>query len=202
LGYNLLGDGSCPDDSGGDDTDIYPDNGDVNARLAPLRDNGGPTKTHELLSGSPAIDAASNDAGCPPTDQRGLARPTGAACDIGAYEVGDFAQVGGEVIERDYRCRGLDPTILGTSGPDVLVGTPGRDVIQGLEGPDTIRGKAGRDVICGGRGDDLMKGGKGNDILKGLRGDDAYRAGSGNDLCIPGPGEDTYRGCERPPQTT
>jgi hypothetical protein len=46
----------------------------------------GPTKTHALLPGSPAIDAA---VACPPptTDQRGVSRPQGAACDIGAYEV-------------------------------------------------------------------------------------------------------------------
>ena len=36
-----------------------------------------------LLSGSPAINAA---AGCPATDQRGVPRPQGANCDIGAYE--------------------------------------------------------------------------------------------------------------------
>ena len=58
----------------------------VDPVLGPLADNGGPTKTHALLAGSPAIDAGSTD--CPPpfTDQRGVARPQGAACDIGAYE--------------------------------------------------------------------------------------------------------------------
>lgn len=38
-----------------------------------------------LLAGSPALNAA-NPAFCPPTDQRGLARPFGAGCDIGAFE--------------------------------------------------------------------------------------------------------------------
>jgi hypothetical protein len=38
-----------------------------------------------LLSGSPAIDAG-DDAACLPTDQRGVVRPQGAHCDIGAYE--------------------------------------------------------------------------------------------------------------------
>ena len=38
-----------------------------------------------LLSGSPALDAA-DAAFCPPTDQRGIARPFGAGCDIGAFE--------------------------------------------------------------------------------------------------------------------
>ena len=55
------------------------------ALLGPLADNGGPTPTHALLDGSPAIDAA--DGGlCPSTDQRGVARPQGPACDVGAFE--------------------------------------------------------------------------------------------------------------------
>jgi CSLREA domain-containing protein len=53
--------------------------------LGPLANNGGPTRTHALLPGSPAIDAAST-LDCPPTDQRGVLRPQGAACDIGSYE--------------------------------------------------------------------------------------------------------------------
>lgn len=46
----------------------------------------GLTETHALLVGSPALNAALNDA-CPDFDQRGLARPQGADCDIGAYEL-------------------------------------------------------------------------------------------------------------------
>ena len=57
----------------------------TDAKLGPLASNGGPTQTHALLLGSPAIDAG-NDALCPPTDQRGVTRPQGAHCDIGAYE--------------------------------------------------------------------------------------------------------------------
>ena len=55
-------------------------------QLGPLQDNGGPTPTHALLPGSPAIDAGSPDCPPPATDQRGVARPQGTACDIGAYE--------------------------------------------------------------------------------------------------------------------
>jgi predicted outer membrane repeat protein len=72
----------------------YPDttcsgiNGDP--KLGPLQDNGGPTWTMALLPGSAAINAG-DDAICaaPPInnlDQRGVARPQGAHCDIGAYE--------------------------------------------------------------------------------------------------------------------
>jgi hypothetical protein len=57
----------------------------ADAGLGPLADNGGPTLTHALLAGSPAIDAA-DGAVCPATDQRGVARPQGAGCDVGAYE--------------------------------------------------------------------------------------------------------------------
>jgi len=64
------------------------------AGLANLANNGGPTATHALLTGSPAIDAG-NPSGCKDnnnanltTDQRGYARLAGVACDIGAYEYG------------------------------------------------------------------------------------------------------------------
>ena len=56
-----------------------------NPGLAPLAGNGGLTRTHALLDGSPAIDAG-NDAFNSSTDQRGLARSLGNAPDIGAYE--------------------------------------------------------------------------------------------------------------------
>ena len=49
--------------------------------LGPLTNNGGPTATMAIATGSPAIGVGS---GCPTTDQRGNARP--AACTLGAYE--------------------------------------------------------------------------------------------------------------------
>ena len=50
-----------------------------------LQDNGGPTKTHALLEGSPAIGAGDQEA-APDKDQRGVSRPQGNGSDIGAYE--------------------------------------------------------------------------------------------------------------------
>ena len=50
-----------------------------------LNDNGGPTRTFMLLPDSPAIDYG---LGCPATDQRGVPRPIGLACDVGAVEYG------------------------------------------------------------------------------------------------------------------
>ena len=58
--------------------------------LGPLADNGGPTLTHALLPGSAAIDflAPDGNGDCSlATDQRGVARPQGTGCDVGAYEV-------------------------------------------------------------------------------------------------------------------
>jgi len=57
----------------------------VSPQLAALAQNGGPTQTMALLAASPAIDAG-NDASCAPTDQRGISRPQGAHCDMGAFE--------------------------------------------------------------------------------------------------------------------
>ncbi len=54
-----------------------------------LKDNGGPTQTIALMSDSAAIDAVVDD-NCPATDQRGVSRPQGAGCDIGAFEVKVF----------------------------------------------------------------------------------------------------------------
>jgi hypothetical protein len=61
---------------------------EADPKLAGLADNGGSTQTMRLQPGSAAIDQVPiSGAGCPPTDQRGVIRPGGAACDIGAYEV-------------------------------------------------------------------------------------------------------------------
>ncbi len=55
----------------------------VDPLLGALADNGGPTETHALLPGSPAINAGDTPL---TTDQRGVTRPQGAADDIGAFE--------------------------------------------------------------------------------------------------------------------
>jgi beta-glucanase (GH16 family) len=77
-GHNVVQDDSCNPAA----SDLV--TGD--ALIGPLADNGGPTLTRALLAGSPAIDAA-DDAACPATDQRGVARPQGPHCDIGAVEI-------------------------------------------------------------------------------------------------------------------
>jgi len=61
----------------------------TNPLLGPLQVNApGSTATHALPGGSPAVDRGGTSAnGCPTTDQRGVSRPLGSACDIGAYEL-------------------------------------------------------------------------------------------------------------------
>jgi hypothetical protein len=63
----------------------------VDPQLQRLASNGGPTLTHALSPNSPAIDAGDN-AQCPDTDQRGVPRPVGSGCDIGAFEYGGSAE--------------------------------------------------------------------------------------------------------------
>src|SRR6266545_4307847 len=84
-------------------------------------------------------------------------------------------------------CAGLNATITGTSGDDVIVGTAGDDVIVGLGGNDFIDGGDGNDVICAGGGADrdlsgLGFPGMGDDILWGGDGNDVLYGGNGNDV--------------------
>jgi hypothetical protein len=80
-GTNFNTDGTCPGF-----TQVTP----AQLNLGPLQDNGGPTQTHALLPGSVAIDAAPDCTDLAgntiSTDQRGVGRPQGKACDVGAYE--------------------------------------------------------------------------------------------------------------------
>ncbi|MGE5139675.1 MAG: choice-of-anchor Q domain-containing protein [Rudaea sp.] len=84
-GYNLGGDDSC----------FYSSTSKLNVRVkfdpAGLRQNGGPVKTLALLKDSAGIDAIPQGVnGCGSavaTDARGVARPQGAGCDIGAFEL-------------------------------------------------------------------------------------------------------------------
>ncbi len=88
--YNLVGvqGAGCVLPSAGSGDQIGSPASPIDPLLGPLSDNGGPTLTHALLSGSPAINAEPQFA-CLPEDQRGEPRPEpgGTACDIGAFEV-------------------------------------------------------------------------------------------------------------------
>jgi hypothetical protein len=77
-GTNLDSGNTCSFDDTGDQIHTNP-------LLGPLRNNGGPTKTHALARKSPARDAG-NNTGAPSTDQRGFPRPQNGTVDIGAFE--------------------------------------------------------------------------------------------------------------------
>lgn len=82
LGHNLDSGRTCNLDAAGDLRDTDPKFG----RLAP---HGGPTDTHNLLIGSPAVDKGKDlSTSGITTDQRGVSRPQGSAFDIGAFETG------------------------------------------------------------------------------------------------------------------
>ena len=84
LGYNLSSDG------GGGFLGATGDRINTNALLGPLANNGGPTLTHALLAGSPAINAGNPSFTAPPDfDQRGsgFTRKVGSRIDIGAFEL-------------------------------------------------------------------------------------------------------------------
>ena len=79
----------------------FPDGGCPGAvgdpRLGVLADNAGPTLTQALGAGSAARAAIPAGGGCAGTDQRGIARPAGRACDIGAYQTSAPVVSGGSV---------------------------------------------------------------------------------------------------------
>ncbi len=81
--------------------------------------------------------------------------------------------------------------ITGTSGNDVLNGTPEADLIVGLGGNDTLDGGAGNDSVLG-DGDDPYVGG--NDTLFGGIGDDRLEGWGGDDTLYGGDGDDDMNG--------
>jgi len=98
-GYNLIGDATGCNFNPVLGDQVGTSAAPIDPILGPLQGNGGPTQTHALLTGSPAIDRG-NPSGCidekgnPLTqDQRGAPRPVDGngdgvvVCDIGAYEL-------------------------------------------------------------------------------------------------------------------
>ena len=105
LGNNLDTSSTCNLGAGGDLPVTDP-------LLGLLAANGGPTQTHALLPGNPAINAG-DDVGAPPTDQRGL--PRVGVTDIGAFEFqGADADGDGfdDIAAGGADCDDTDPTIF------------------------------------------------------------------------------------------
>lgn len=99
----------------------------LDPRLGPLANNGGPTQTHALLAGSPALDQATTGT---PTDQRGV--DASGTRDIGAFEVANSP------ITTVY----VSPTFTGAPGSaiaDADLGTAGNQAaVQGVDAFSTI----------------------------------------------------------------
>jgi Ca2+-binding RTX toxin-like protein len=88
----------------------------------------------------------------------------------------------------DHCRRGVVVTIIGTGGPDVLVGGECPAYLYGLGGADRL--------IAGSRGDVLF-GGRGNDRLRAVNGyADVLSGGRGRDVCR-GDQLDLFKSCER-----
>jgi hypothetical protein len=79
-GYNIESPGNtCGFDQQGDQSSVSA----VLLDLQPLADNGGPTQTHAITTDSAALNAGTCEVD---EDQRGVTRPQGPACDVGAFE--------------------------------------------------------------------------------------------------------------------
>ncbi len=100
---------ACGTDGGG--------NLDADPLLGALGDYGGFTQTLPLLPGSAAIDTG-DDTICPESDQRGVARPQGAGCDMGAYESRGFTLTknSGDDQAAFVNTPFAEPLVVGVSG--------------------------------------------------------------------------------------
>jgi CSLREA domain-containing protein len=93
-GYNIVGSNqNCSFSSASGDR-VGTAGSPIDPQLTPLANHGGPTLTHALASSlSPAFDKGnpappgSGPGACESLDQRGITRPQGQQCDIGAFEV-------------------------------------------------------------------------------------------------------------------
>jgi hypothetical protein len=101
-GYNLIGNNSGITFSAATGDLVGTSSNPIDPRLSPLQNNGGATPTHALMIDSPALNAGnpaipgSGGNACLATDQRGVTRPQGGHCDIGAYEV-NYLTISGNV---------------------------------------------------------------------------------------------------------
>lgn len=114
-GNNISSDASCQFTAPGSLNSTDP-------LLGPLDNNGGPTATMAILAGSPAIDRGLTGY-CPATDQRGITRPSGAGCDIGAYELNVRVYPINALTIENYTNQILHLVFSGTNGQSYQVQT-------------------------------------------------------------------------------
>ncbi|MFL5817028.1 MAG: choice-of-anchor Q domain-containing protein [Conexibacter sp.] len=85
LGHNAQDTDPAPDSDCQNGLGDPTDRARLTLRLSPLQNNGGPTDTFAPATASPLVDTG-DTANCSATDQRGVPRPQGAGCDVGAVE--------------------------------------------------------------------------------------------------------------------
>jgi hypothetical protein len=167
-GNNLSDDASC--------LGFFTSIGDMNSTAAGLdpnglKDNGGPTQTIALLPASAAVDAIPviptnyctlTDGTTPvATDQRGVARPGGSACDIGAFELVQTITVTIDIQPGD------DPATINSKShgkiPVAIISSPTFDAIAQVDPTSLTFGRTGSEkslAFCSGpqdvNGDGLL----------------------------------------------
>ena len=143
----------------------------TNPGLLGEADNGGPTVTHALPGGSPALDripaASCNGVDGTPlgTDQRGAPRgfdedgDSLPECDVGAYELN---RCQGKIVDRL-----VSHGFTGTAAPHVILGSDSGNLIDLRQGNDTVCAGGGDDAVIErpDGGSDALDGGPGFDTL-------------------------------------
>lgn len=125
----------------------------ANPLLGTLGNHGGSTSVIPLGFGSSAIDKA-DDGNCPAIDQRGAARPQGAHCDIGAYELKAFfvtiTSLHGQVVKtpaHDYYFEGESLQVSVTPDPHWIFTVWSGD-LTGTTNPVTLTPSKNMDITA------------------------------------------------------
>ncbi|MFZ5820637.1 MAG: choice-of-anchor Q domain-containing protein [Chloroflexota bacterium] len=118
--------------------------------LGALGNNGGHTQTIPLTAGSSAIDKG-NDAVCPATDQRDVARPQGDHCDIGALEYNGptFADVPFDYWAYSFIEKLYDNGITGGCSSSPFNYCPTQKINRGQMAVFLLKGMYGKDYVPG-----------------------------------------------------
>ncbi len=178
----------------------------TNPQLGALASNGGPTQTMALPPGSPAVNAIpATVPGCSgSTDQRGVSRPQGPACDVGAYELASQTPPppppGGPI--RGFAGKCVDDFHSGTANRNKIDlfrcnGTAAQRWVFASNGQLRVFGKCLDDPASRGNGTKLelftCNGGANQKWTHRSNGEYVLRA---NNLCLDDPGFSTKDGTQ------